>query len=77
MKRFKLIRARKEAGLSTAQLAQKVGISKSAIVFIENCKCNPSWEVARRLEKFFGIPAGELLAEEEESQNKPPSACTR
>ncbi len=30
---------------------------------IELGQCNPSWAVAQRLEKFFGIPIGELLAE--------------
>ncbi|MCS5697147.1 helix-turn-helix domain-containing protein [Desulfofundulus thermocisternus] len=62
MKRTRLIEARKNAGLSLRQLAQQLGISKSLVVSIENCRCNPSWEVAQRLERFFGIPAGELLA---------------
>jgi putative transcriptional regulator len=29
---------------------------------IETGRHNPSWAVAQRLEKFFGIPASELLA---------------
>ncbi|MBE3586635.1 helix-turn-helix transcriptional regulator [Desulfofundulus sp. TPOSR] len=66
MKRTRLIEARKNAGLSLRQLAQQLGISKSLVVSIENCRCNPSWEVAQRLEKFFGIPVGELLAVEPE-----------
>jgi len=66
MKRSKLIRARHESGLSTAALAKEIGVSKAMISFLENCRCNPSWEVAQRLEKFFSIPAGELLAESED-----------
>lgn len=68
MKRYRLIKARKAAGLSTEQLSQHIEVSKSMITFLENCRCNPSWSVAQRLEKFFGIPASELLAESKEQQ---------
>lgn len=61
MKRTKLVEARKAQNLSMNQLAVIIGVSKATISFIENCKCDPSWEVAQRLEQYFSIPASELL----------------
>ena len=60
MKRYKLIQARKNIGIST-----RIGVSGSMITQLEHCRCNPSWEVAQRLERFFKVPASELLAETE------------
>ncbi|AEG16022.1 helix-turn-helix domain protein [Desulfofundulus kuznetsovii DSM 6115] len=61
-KRTHLIAARKSKGLSAEKLAQLLGVSKAMISHYENCRHDPSAEVIIRLEKFFGIPAGELLA---------------
>lgn len=66
MKRYRLRQARKDANLSTRQVGEAIGVTKAMITQLEHCRCNPSWEVALRLERFFGIPASELLAEAEE-----------
>ena len=68
MKRENLIKARIKKNITGKQLAQEIGITKAMICMIENCHCNPSWKVAQRLERFFGIPASELLAEGEEEK---------
>ena len=65
MKRYKLIQARKNIGISTRQLGGIIGVSGSMITQLEHCRCNPSWEEAQRLERFFKVPASELLAETE------------
>ncbi|WP_071556386.1 helix-turn-helix transcriptional regulator [Neomoorella thermoacetica] len=70
MKRQRLIEARKSTGLSSKQLAQQLGISKAMVVSLENCHCNPSWEVAQRLEQFFGIPASQLLVVDYEQDRR-------
>lgn len=70
MKRYKLIQARKTANISTRQLGHIVGVSGAMISQVENCRCNCSIDVAFKLERFFGIPASELLAEEEEENEK-------
>lgn len=66
MKRTRLIHERKKWNLSTRSLADEIGVSKSMIVFLENCRCKPSIDTAFKLQQFFGIPASELLAEEPE-----------
>jgi putative transcriptional regulator len=43
-------------------VASAIGLSKKGYNHIETGRRNPSWAVAQRLEKFFGIPASELLA---------------
>ncbi|SHJ64582.1 putative transcriptional regulator [Desulfofundulus thermosubterraneus DSM 16057] len=53
--------SRKKLGLTQEQVSLVIGISKKTYSHIETGRRNPSWEVAQRLEKFFGIPASELL----------------
>ena len=69
MKRYKLIQARKNISISTRQLGGIIGVSGSMISQIENCHADPSWALAQRLERFFNIPASELLAEGEVETN--------
>lgn len=66
-RRLQLIKSRHSAGLSTGALAKKIGVSKSTIIFIENCRCNPSWEVAKALSNYFNEDPRTLLAESEEA----------
>jgi len=61
MRKIRAIRQSK--GFTQNQLAKIIEISPEHLSSIESGRRDPSWEVARRLEKFFGIPAGELLAE--------------
>lgn len=60
-----LFTTRIEKSMTQADVANAIGITSKAYGHIENGRRNPSWEVAQRLERFFGIPASELLAEEE------------
>ena len=64
MRRY-LINVRKQLGYTQEQVAKGIGISQRAYSMIELNQINPSWAVAQRLERFFGIPASELLAVEE------------
>lgn len=65
--RLSLKAERIKRGLTQEYVAFAVGLkSKQAYSRIELGQRNPSWEVAEQLERFFGIPASELLAEEEE-----------
>lgn len=57
---------RKEIGLSAEQVAKAVGIRKRMYYYVESGQNYPSRKVEKRLEQFFGIPASELLAEEQE-----------
>lgn len=62
-KKNRLYVERKKRGLTQEQVAISVRLSKKGYNHIENGRRNPSWAVAQQLEKFFGIPASELLAE--------------
>jgi len=68
MKKLKTLRQAK--GYTQEQLAKFLKISPEHLSCIETGRRNPSWSVAQRLEKFFGIPAGELLAEPDEGTEK-------
>jgi putative transcriptional regulator len=70
MKRMTLINERRKRNLSTQDLANEIGVSKSMIVFLENCRCKPSIDTAFKLERFFGLTASELLVVEEERTAK-------
>ncbi|WP_027364305.1 helix-turn-helix domain-containing protein [Desulfotruncus alcoholivorax] len=64
----KLIYLRQTKGFTQEQLAKILKISPGHLSNIESGRRNPSWEVAQRLEQFFGIPASELLAESKQHQ---------
>jgi putative transcriptional regulator len=57
-----LIKLRCTKGYRHKDVALSIGISRRMYGLIETGRHNPSWAVAQRLEKFFGIPASELLA---------------
>jgi putative transcriptional regulator len=56
---------RKELGLSAEEVASAIGVKRRMYYYIESDGKYPSRKVEKRLEQFFGIPAGELLAETE------------
>ncbi|HBQ26805.1 MAG TPA: transcriptional regulator [Syntrophomonas sp.] len=62
---------RHSKGFTQQQLAIHLEISPEYVSRLENGNRKPSWDVQQRLERFFGIPASELLAEEEEENEKP------
>lgn len=56
---------RQSRGFTQQQLAIHLKISPEHLSRIENGNRKPSWQLQKRLESFFGIPASELLAETE------------
>ncbi|MCL6479479.1 MAG: helix-turn-helix domain-containing protein [Peptococcaceae bacterium] len=62
----KLVYLRQERGYTQEQLAKILKISPGHLCNLETGNRFPSWNLQKRLEQFFGIPASELLAESEE-----------
>ncbi|MDW7683414.1 MAG: helix-turn-helix transcriptional regulator [Bacillota bacterium] len=56
----RLKRLRKEKGLTQAQLAGTLGLSKSAIIQYENNKREPNFDALIKLEKFFDVSGSYL-----------------
>lgn len=59
----KIAMLRKEAGLTQAQMAEKIGISRPALVKIENAQRVISLEEGDAISKILGISLDSLLAE--------------
>ena len=64
---MKLREARKAAGLSIAQVAEEMGVSRTAIWLWETGKGTPLIGNLRKLANLYGVSAGELLGEEEDN----------
>jgi len=43
-------------GLSQEQLAQKAGIDRSTISYMESGKCSPRWETRQKIRRVLGMP---------------------
>jgi len=56
-----LKRRRINMGLTTQQLAERLGVTRQYISLLENGKRKPSFDVAKSLKKVFDIAADELL----------------
>lgn len=52
---------RKARGLSQAELAEAVEVSRQTIIAMEADKYDPSLPMAYRLAVFFGVPVEELF----------------
>ena len=52
---------RKERGLSQADLAEAIEVSRQTIIAMEADKYDPSLPMAYRLAAFFGLPVEELF----------------
>ena len=52
---------RKERGLSQADLADAIEVSRQTIIAVEADKYDPSLPMAYRLAAFFGVPVEELF----------------
>lgn len=63
--RNRLRNERKKRNLTLKQVAEIIGLTRGFYTNIELSRRNPSWKTAQRLERFFNIPASELLAETE------------
>jgi putative transcriptional regulator len=57
--RIKELRAKHD--LSQLDLAQKVGVRRETIVFLEKGKYNPSLKLAYDISKVFGLPIEEVF----------------
>ena len=64
----KLLRLRKEKGLSQEQLAQKLGISRQAISKWERAEASPDTDNLIELAKHYDISLDELLLHEPSSK---------
>ena len=64
--RLKELRTQK--GLSQAELAKKLNLSKSTISMIEVGSRNPSFEVLELIADFFNVDMAYLLGKEEQSR---------
>ena len=64
--RFK--EARLKAGLTTVQLAQKMGVTRMSLV--KTLSGNPSYETLQRIAEALGVEMWELFASKEEIVNK-------
>lgn len=62
-KRYELIKARKEKGLTQQELAEKVGISRAFLANIERGEHAPSLKVACDIAAVLGKPVEELFFE--------------
>lgn len=53
MKRFNLMLFRKKRGLLQSEMAEKLGLSKSHYVGIENGFADPSWKTLEKFARTF------------------------
>lgn len=61
----KIAMLRKEVGMTQAQMADRIGISRPSLVKIENSQRAISLEEGNLISKVFGISLDSLLAEDE------------
>ena len=57
--------ARTNAGLSQEKAAKLIGVSPPAISYWENGKTIPRLQMLMRMAKVYGVPAGDLIGDEE------------
>ena len=57
----KLAQLRKDAGLSRAELGEKIGVSGRSLINYESGERIPFGDVCVKMSRFFGIPTEELL----------------
>lgn len=62
--RLKVLRA--ERDWTQADLAERVGMSRQAVISIERYKYVPSLELAFNIAKAFGVPITDVFKQEEE-----------
>lgn len=66
--RIKVLRAEKD--WTQADLADKVGISRQAVISIEKYKYTPSLELAFKIAEAFGVSIDEVFTHKEEKQHE-------
>ncbi len=65
--RLKILRA--ERDWTQLDLAEKVGISRQAVISIEKYKYTPSLELAFRIAEVFGVSINEVFALKEDESH--------
>jgi len=58
-------------GLSQAQLAEELDMTRDRIAYYERSANNPSFEVIQKVAEYFGVTVGELLNDTTKSRSKP------
>ena len=58
-------------GLSQAQLAAEIGMTRDRIAYYERSATNPSFEVIQKVADYFGVSVGELLNDTSKTRRKP------
>jgi transcriptional regulator with XRE-family HTH domain len=58
-------------GISQAQLAAELSMSRDRIAYYERVSNNPSFEVIQKVAAFFGVTVGELLNDTTRTVKKP------
>ena len=64
---------RSREGLSQLELAQKAGVRRETIVFLEKGKYNPSLRLAHDVARLFGLPIEEVFLFDDEPGGPPPA----
>lgn len=59
---------RTERGWTQEELAQKVGVSRQAVISIEKYRYTPSLELAFQLAKVFELTVHDIFAQKEETE---------
>jgi len=57
---------REKAGLTQEQLAEKVGVTRQTILFLEKAQYNPSLRLASKISKILGVPVAKLFSFDDE-----------
>jgi putative transcriptional regulator len=58
-------------GLTQAELAEALGMTRDQVVYYERDAKNPSMEVIERVAAFFGVSVGELFNDGAKTRRKP------
>ena len=58
-------------GLSQAQLAEELGMTRDRIAYYERASINPSFEVIQKVAEYFNVSVGELFNDTTKGRAKP------
>ena len=61
----KLVRERRKAGLTQAELAEKLGVSVGCVSFWENSRTIPTADKVQKMAKIFSVPMEKLVGYDE------------
>jgi putative transcriptional regulator len=62
----RLREAREKVGLTQEQLAEKVGVARQTILFLEKAQYNPSLRLAYKISKVVSVPISKLFSFDDE-----------